>query len=145
MLFLHKIIHLSFILTAMNFAGAYPTWWMAVFQFRCKPPGIVESKSDDWNEWRVSSICAPGTCCASSAATGPLCTAEACDKAYQERDRLLKTYNMLEASRKKTEEADKAKEDKNKKGKDAEAKWKVLDAQAEADREKALAEKQAQV
>lgn len=139
-------IHLALILAATSLAGAYPTWWLAVFQFRCKPPGIVESKKDDWNEWRVSSICAPGTCCATSAATGPLCTAEACDRAYQDRERLLKTYNMLEVSKKKTGEAKKAKEeDKDEKVKEAEAKWKLLDAQAEADREKALAEKHAQV
>lgn len=138
--------HLALILATTSLAAAYPTWWLAVFQFRCKPPGIVESKSDDWTEWRVSSICAPGTCCATSADTGPLCTAEACGNAVQDRERLLKTYNFLEASKKKTEEMQKTNAaDKDKKEKETEAKWKLLDEQAEADREKALADKEAQV
>lgn len=135
-------IHLALILTATSLAAAYPTWWLAVYQFRCKPPGIVESKSSDWSEWRVSSVCAPGTCCATSAATGPLCTADACDKAYQERERLLKTHNIMEAAKKKAGEAKKVKgEGEGKKEREKEAKWKLLDAQAEADREKALAGK----
>ncbi|KUI61499.1 hypothetical protein VP1G_08666 [Cytospora mali] len=139
------LVRLILILTATSLATAYPTWWLAVYKYRCKPLNIVESYSQDWNEWRVSSICAPGTCCATSADTGPLCTAEACDKAVKERERLLKTYNTVEASKKKAEEAKKAKEeDKEKKEKEAEEKWKLVDAKAEAEREKALVETQAQ-
>ncbi|KAL1873049.1 hypothetical protein Daus18300_004191 [Diaporthe australafricana] len=111
---------------------------MAVFQFRCKAPSIVESYSEDWKEWRVSSICVPGTCCATSAATGPLCTVEACEKAEQERERKLKSYNAVQASKKKMDDARKAREGQSK-SKEAETKWKVADSQAEADRQKALA------
>lgn len=145
-MFFPRSTHFVLILATSTLAAAYPTWWMAVFQFRCKPPGIVESYSDDWKEWRVSSVCAPGTCCATWAPTGPLCTAEACETAEQERGRLLKTHNLVESSKKKVKDAKKAKEeDKDKKEAEAVAKWKLLDAQAEADREKALAEKQAQL
>lgn len=49
---------------------AYPTWWLGVFNFRCKPPHYVEAYSDAWQEWRVSSVCAPGTCCSNWADTG---------------------------------------------------------------------------
>lgn len=139
-----KILYLSLILAtfftaALSAALSYPTWYIAVFQFRCKAPNIVESYSEDWKEWRVSSICVPGTCCASSAATGPLCTAEACEKANQERERKLKSYNAVQASKKKTDEARKSKESKSQSS-EAEKKWKVADSQAEADRQKALAE-----
>lgn len=51
-------------------ATAYPTWWLGAFNFRCKPPYHVESYTDDWGEWRVSSVCAPGTCCSNWANTG---------------------------------------------------------------------------
>lgn len=54
--------------TATSFA--YPTWWLGVFNFRCKAPHYVESYSDAWGEWRVSSVCAPGTCCSNWANTG---------------------------------------------------------------------------
>jgi hypothetical protein len=141
--------HLALILATTSLVAAYPTWYLAVFQFRCKPPGIVEVKSDGWTEWKVSSICAPGTCCSTSADTGPLCTAEACDSAAQERERLLKTYKYLEAARKKTDEANQANQannpDKAKWEQEMEKKWKMIDAMAEAEREKALAETQAQV
>lgn len=129
----------TFFTAALSAALSYPTWYIAVFQFRCKAPNIVESYSEDWKEWRVSSICVPGTCCASSAATGPLCTAEACEKANQERERKLKSYNAVQASKKKTDEARKSKESKSQSS-EAEKKWKVADSQAEADRQKALAE-----
>lgn len=135
-----SLILASFFTAALSAALAYATWSMAVFQFRCKAPNIVESYSEDWKEWRVSSICVPGTCCASSAVTGPLCTAEACEKAQQERERKLKSYNAVQASKKKTEEARKSRESKNKsKNTEVETKWKVSDSQAEADRQKALA------
>lgn len=133
-----SLILASFFTAALSAALAYATWSMAVFQFRCKAPNIVESYSEDWKEWRVSSICVPGTCCASSAATGPLCTPEACEKAEQERQRKLKSYNAIQASKKKTEEARKSRESKSKSS-EAEAKWRVTDARAEADRQKALA------
>ncbi|KAJ0122414.1 hypothetical protein N8I77_011752 [Diaporthe amygdali] len=137
---LPRAIYLSLIFSFFfNTALSYPTWFLAVFQFRCKAPSIVESYSEDWKEWRVSSICAPGTCCATSAATGPLCTVEACEKADQERERKLKSYNAVQASKKKTEEAKKAKEILSKSS-ESETKWKVADSQAEADRQKALAE-----
>ncbi|ROV99261.1 hypothetical protein VSDG_03922 [Cytospora chrysosperma] len=142
-------IHLALILATTSLVAAYPTWYLAIYQFRCKPPSIVEVKSDDWTEWKVSSICAPGTCCSTSADTGPLCTAEACDSAAQDRERLLRTYNYLESARKKTGEENQAKEannpDKLKWEQEMETKWKMIDAMAEADREKALAETQAQV
>lgn len=136
-----RIFFLSLIVASFFTAAlSYPTWYLAVFQFRCKAPSIVESYSEDWKEWRVSSICAPGTCCATSAATGPLCTAEACEKAEQERERKLKSYNAVQASKKKADDARKERESKSKsKSSEAEAKWKVSDAQAEADRQKALA------
>lgn len=138
-----KAIFLSLILgslftTTLAAALSYATWSMAVFQFRCKAPRIVESYSEDWKEWRVSSICVPGTCCATSAVTGPLCTAEACEKAEQERERKLKSYNAVQASKKKADDARKARESKSKSS-EAETKWKVSDSQAEADRQKALA------
>lgn len=133
-----SLILASFFTAALSAALAYAQWSIAVFQFRCKAPNIVESYSEDWKEWRVSSICVPGTCCASSAVTGPLCTAEACEKAEQERQRKLKSYNAVQASKKKTEEARKSRESKSKSS-EAEAKWKISDAQAEADRQKALA------
>lgn len=137
---LPRAIYLSLVFSFFfNAALSYPTWFLAVFQFRCKAPSIVESYSEDWKEWRVSSICAPGTCCATSAATGPLCTVEACEKADQERERKLKSYNAVQASKKKTEEAKKAKEILSKSS-ESETKWKVADSQAEADRQKALAE-----
>lgn len=139
-----RILYLSLILAtfftaALSAALSYATWSMAVFQFRCKAPNIVESYSEDWKEWRVSSICVPGTCCASSAATGPLCTAEACEKATQERERKLKSYNAVQASKKKMDDARKSRESKSQSS-EAEKKWKVADSQAEADRQKALAE-----
>lgn len=133
-----SLILASFFTAALSAALAYATWSMAVFQFRCKAPNIVESYSEDWKEWRVSSICVPGTCCASSAATGPLCTPEACEKAEQERQRKLKSYNAVQASKKKMDEARKSRESQSKSS-EAEAKWKISDAQAEADRQKALA------
>jgi hypothetical protein len=130
-----------FFTTALAAALSYAQWSMAVFQFRCKAPNIVESYSEDWKEWRVSSICVPGTCCATSAATGPLCTVEACEKAELERERKLKSYNAVQASKKKVDDARKARESQSKsKTSEAETKWKVSDAQAEADRLKALAE-----
>ena len=139
-------IHLTLILAAASLASAYPTWWMAVFQFRCKAPNIVESYTQDWDEWRVSSVCRPGTCCASYAESGPLCLPEACDKAVQERERLLETYKNREKAKKKKEDAKKdTEEEKAKKEKEAIAKWKPADAKAEAEREKALAEVQAEV
>lgn len=49
---------------------AYPTWWLGAYNFRCKPPYYVESFTNDWGEWRVSSVCAPGTCCSNWANTG---------------------------------------------------------------------------
>lgn len=142
-----KVLYLSLVLAsfftaALSAALSYPTWYMAVFQFRCKAPNIVESYSEDWKEWRVSSICVPGTCCAQSAATGPLCTPEACEKADQERERKLKSYNAVQASKKKAEDAKKEREAKSKSkstSSEAETKWKVADSQAEADRQKALA------
>ncbi|KAI3393252.1 hypothetical protein diail_4511 [Diaporthe ilicicola] len=136
-----RILYLSLVLSFLFTAAlSYPTWYLAVFQFRCKAPSIVESYSEDWREWRVSSICAPGTCCATSASTGPLCTAEACEKADQERERKLKSYNAVQASKKKMEDATKAKQSQTKsKSNEAETKWKVVDSQAEADRQKALA------
>lgn len=52
-------------------ALAGPVWWMGAYNFRCKPPGYVEVSLGDWNgEWRVSSICKPGTCCSNYANTG---------------------------------------------------------------------------
>ncbi|KKY32214.1 hypothetical protein UCDDA912_g07829 [Diaporthe ampelina] len=138
-----RVLYLSLILgslitSALAAALSYATWSMAVFQFRCQAPRIVESYSEDWKEWRVSSICAPGTCCASSAATGPLCTAEACEKADQERERKLQSYNVAQASKKAADEARKERERKSKSA-ETETKWKVSDSQAEADRQKALA------
>lgn len=144
-------IHLALILATTSLVAAYPTWYLAIYQYRCKPPSIVEVKSDDWTEWKVSSICAPGTCCSTSADTGPLCTAEACDSAAQDRERLLRTYTYLESARKKTDEANQAQAnqennpDRIKWEQEMETKWKMIDAMAEADREKALAETQAQV
>lgn len=137
-LFYLSLLLASFFTVALSAALSYATWSMAVFQFRCKAPNIVESYSEDWKEWRVSSICVPGTCCATSAATGPLCTAEACEKAEQERERKLKSYNAVQASKKKTEEARKSRESKSKSS-EAESKWRISDAQAEAERQKALA------
>lgn len=140
LLYLSLILGLFFT-TTLAAALKYAQWSMAVFNFRCKAPNIVESYSEDWKEWRVSSICVPGTCCASSAATGPLCTVEACEKAELERERKLKSYNAVQASKKKTEDARKAREAQRKgQSSEAETKWKVSDAQAEADRVKALAE-----
>lgn len=139
-------MRLALILLATSLTAAYPTWYLAVFQYKCKAPNIVEAYSQDWKEWRISSVCAPGTCCSTWAETGPLCRAEACEKAEQERERLLKTHNTVEESKKKAEEKKKEKEeDKDKKEKEAEEKWKPIDAQAEADREKALAGKEAQL
>lgn len=130
-----------FFATALAAAMKYAQWSMAVFQFRCKAPNIVESYSEDWKEWRVSSICVPGTCCATSAATGPLCTPEACEKAELERERKLKSYNAVQASKKKADEARKARESQRQsKISEAETKWRMSDAQAEADKVKALAE-----
>lgn len=83
----------------------------------------------------------PGTCCATSAATGPLCTPEACEKAELERERKLKSYNAVQASKKKADEARKARESQRQSSSsEAETKGKAFDAQAEADRVKALAE-----
>lgn len=137
-IFFLSLILASFSTVALSAALSYATWSIAVFQFRCKAPNIVESYSEDWKEWRVSSICVPGTCCATSAATGPLCTAEACEKAEQERERKLKSYNAVQASKKKTDEARTSRESKSKSS-EAETKWRVSDAQAEAERQKALA------
>lgn len=54
-------------------ALAIPVWWMGAYNFRCKPPGYVEVTISDWDgEWRVSSICKPGTCCSNYAGTGKL-------------------------------------------------------------------------
>ncbi|KAJ4415615.1 hypothetical protein N0V82_007249 [Gnomoniopsis sp. IMI 355080] len=117
---------------------AYPTWWLAVFQFRCKAPYHVESYSDDWGEWRVSSICAPGTCCSNSANTGPLCTAEACATADQERERLLASHRSKEAMAQKMKEKEQNSPEKQKENlensKKKEAEWKQKEAAEDAAR-----------
>lgn len=76
--------------------------------------------------------------------TGPLCTVEACQPADVERERILKAQNRLIASKKADEErlakaafgtaAGEAK------AKEAEAKWKLYEAELDAEREKAFAE-----
>ncbi|KAG8160071.1 hypothetical protein KVR01_010708 [Diaporthe batatas] len=127
--------------SALAAAMKYAQWTIAVFEFRCKAPNVVESYSEDWKEWRVSSICVPGTCCATSAATGPLCTPEACDKAELERARKLVSYNAAQASKKKADAARKARQGQRQgKMSEAEIRWRAADARAEADRAKALAE-----
>ncbi|CAN8104818.1 unnamed protein product [Discula destructiva] len=121
---------------------AYPTfatWYLAVYQYRCKAPYHVEAFADEWAEWRVSSICAPGTCCSNSAATGPLCTVEACEAANEERERLLTSKNAIEAARKQMEQkqADmESAESKLAKTQKAEAEWKQKEAVEDALRAK---------
>ncbi|KAF3763854.1 hypothetical protein M406DRAFT_357251 [Cryphonectria parasitica EP155] len=102
---------------------AYPTWWLGAFNFRCKPPGYVETYTNDWNgEWRVSSICAPGTCCSNWASTGPLCTKEACAVAETERVRLTAQHKAAEDNRKKQKQKEEEAK-KEEKEKEAEKKW----------------------
>jgi hypothetical protein len=141
-LFYLSLILGCFFTTALSAAFSYAQWSIAVFQYRCKAPNIVEAYCQDWKEWRVSSICVPGTCCATRAVTGPLCTAEACEKAELEREQKLKSYNAIQASKKQMSEAQKARESqsKSKMSDEAEKKWKIADDRAEAERLKALAE-----
>lgn len=68
-------LHLWTLLLAALCVGpslAYPTWYLATFSYRCKVPNLVEMHHDGWEagDWRISSMCNPGTCCSNLAETG---------------------------------------------------------------------------